>query len=139
MNSPPPPKDFEPHSRKSLFTDPWEPIYSHADKTQIRLGTWLRDAHCNSRGLVHGGFVSSIADNAMGLSCALALQQAERDFKSLVTINLSVDFTGMARLGQWFETDSQVIELTRTLGFVNSLINADGRIIARATSTFKIS
>jgi uncharacterized protein (TIGR00369 family) len=133
-----PPEGFAPHFRKSPFTAPWEPIYSKVEAEQVRLGVWLREVHCNSRGLVHGGFVSSMADNAMGLSCVTALEAAGREAGSLVTISLHVDFAGMAKLGAWFETDSDVVKLTRALGFVGCLVSADGTVVARGTATFKL-
>ena len=87
-----PPSGFEPHFRQSLFTDPWEPLYSKVEPRHVSIGTWLRDVHCNSRGLVHGGFVSTIADNAMGLTCVAGLRDDGREVKGLVTITLNVDF-----------------------------------------------
>jgi len=35
------------------------------------MGLWLAKPHTNSRGLIHGGLISALADNAMGYSCAL--------------------------------------------------------------------
>ena len=138
MTQPDIPEGFVPHFRKSLFTDPWEPLFSKVTSDHVSIGTRLRDVHCNSRGLVHGGFVSAIADNAMGLTCAACLNSVNREFSSLVTISLNVDFVGLASLGQWFEAESEVVKLTGQLGFVNGLLLADGELVARATSTFKI-
>lgn len=138
MSDQAPPQGFEPHFRKSPFTDPWEPLYSRADADQIRIGTWIRDVHCNSRGLVHGGFISSLADNSMGLTCGVCLQNESREFGSLVTVSLNLDFTGLAKVGQWIETDCNVVKLTRSLGFIGCLVSADGSVVARATANFKI-
>ena len=67
-----PPEGFAPHFRSSPLTDPWEPILSRIDPGEaVRLGLELRPAHCNGRGFVHGGLIAALADNAMGLSCAL--------------------------------------------------------------------
>ena len=132
------PSGFTPHTRKSAFTAPWEPLFSKREEAQARLGTYLREAHCNSRGLVHGGFVSAIADNAMGLSCALVLRGDGREVRSLVTISQSTDFLGMGKVGEWFETDSTVLKTSRSMGFVNCLLTADGRPVARSSATFKI-
>ena len=132
------PSDYAPHFRKSAFTDPWEPLYSLITPEQISLGTILRDAHCNSRGIIHGGFISAIADNAMGLSCVQIMKGEGRDVKSLVTVNLSVDFTGMAKIGDWIATDSEVVKLGGSLGFVRTRLVTDASIIARANATFKL-
>jgi len=134
-----PPSGFEPHFRQSLFTDPWEPLYSKVDPRHVSIGTWLRDVHCNSRGLVHGGFVSTIADNAMGLTCVAGLRDDGREVKGLVTITLNVDFVGMAKLGQWLNIESEIVKLTRQIAFASCNVCADGEVIARANATFKIA
>jgi len=132
------PDGYKPHFRKSAFTDPWEPLYSRVTDTEISLGTQLRSAHCNSRGLVHGGFISSIADNAMGLSCAQAMKQSGREVTSLVTLNLSVDFTGMAKTGDWIATQSEVIKIGGSVGFVQCKLISGETVVARANATFKL-
>ncbi len=132
------PEGYVPHFRKSAFTDPWEPLYSHVLPDQISLGTVLRDAHCNSRSIIHGGFISAIADNAMGLSCAQMMKAQGREMKSLVTVNLSVDFTGMAKTGEWIATDSEVVKLGSSLGFVRCQMKTSSAVVARANATFKI-
>jgi len=132
------PETYSTHFRKSAFTDPWEPLYSRVTADQISLGTVLREAHCNSRGIIHGGFISAIADNAMGLTCAQIMKSEGREVKSLVTVNLSVDFTGMAKLGEWIATDSEVVKLGGSLGFVRTRLITDTGIIARANAAFKL-
>ena len=132
------PETYAPHFRKSAFTDPWEPLYSRVTPEQISLGTVLREAHCNSRGIIHGGFISAIADNAMGLSCVQIMKGEGRDVKSLVTVNLSVDFTGMAKVGEWIATDSDVVKLGGSLGFIRTRLVTDKGTIARANATFKL-
>ncbi|MEP3654373.1 MAG: PaaI family thioesterase [Litorimonas sp.] len=132
------PEGYSPHFRKSAFTDPWEPLYSDVSPKQISLGTVLREAHCNSRGIIHGGFISAIADNAMGLSCVQVMKNEGRDVKSLVTVNLSVDFTGMAKVGEWIATDSEVVKLGGSLGFVRTRLVTETGPIARANATFKL-
>lgn len=132
------PNGYTPHFRKSAFTDPWEPLYSSVTSEQISLGTLLRDAHCNSRGIIHGGFISAIADNAMGLTCATRMKADGRAVKGLVTVNLSVDFTGMAKTGDWIFTQSEIVKLGGSLGFVRCQLNTPDAIVARANATFKL-
>ena len=65
---------FEPHFKKSAFTDPWESLLSRTLDDQVRIGVELRPAHCKSRGLVHGAFLAAITDNAIGLSIGTVLR-----------------------------------------------------------------
>jgi uncharacterized protein (TIGR00369 family) len=133
-----PPPGFKPHARRSPFTDPFEPLFARIDDGDYRLGTRLRPIHCNSRGLVHGGFIATLADNAMGLSCGLALSQAGRKVLGMVTVNLAVDYVGQAKVGDWLETQSTIIKLGGSLAFVETRLMSHDLIVARANATFKI-
>jgi uncharacterized protein (TIGR00369 family) len=135
MTLPDIPQGFEPHFRKSPFTDPWEPLYSRRTDDAIILGLRLAPAHTNSRGLIHGGLIASLADNGMGYSCAQRMGWKS----SLVTISLSVDFAGSAGIGQWLAVESDVIRTGGTVCFAQSLIKADDTIIARASATFRVA
>ena len=72
------PEGFQPHTRKSGFTAPWEPIYHRPHDNGISLGLHAGEAHANSRGFVHGGLLSALCDNAMGLSCLPHLEDSTR-------------------------------------------------------------
>ena len=134
-----PPDGYSPHFRKSTFTDPWEPLYSRVSEREVSIGVWLSEAHCNSRGLVHGGLIASLADNAMGLSCGQAIKAEGREaVGGLVTVTLTTDYVGSAKLGQWFATDTHFVKVGGSLCFADCLIRADGEPIARASSSFKI-
>ncbi len=98
----------------------------------------LGEAHCNSRGLVHGAFLAAIADNAAGLSCGQALRATGREVSGLLTTNLSIDYVGMASVGEWIVTETQVIKTGRVLCVADALIRCGERIIARANATFQI-
>ncbi|MGO8909399.1 MAG: PaaI family thioesterase [Bradyrhizobium sp.] len=128
------PEGFEPHFRKSPFTDPWEPLYSKKTDNAVIMGLRLARPHTNARGLIHGGLIASLADNAMGYSCAQAMDWSA----SLVTIGLAVDFVGSAEIGQWLAVESEVIKTGGTLCFAQCLVTADGRVIARANGTFRV-
>jgi uncharacterized protein (TIGR00369 family) len=128
------PEGFEPHFRKSPLTDPWEPIYSKRTEKAVIMGLRLAKPHTNARGLIHGGLIAALADNAMGYSCA----QATGWVSSFVTISLSIDFIGTAEIGQWLSIESDVIRAGSTICFAQSLIKADGAVIARANGTFRV-
>ena len=127
------PAGFEPHFRKSPFTDPWEPLYSKRTEKAVHLGLRLAKPHTNSRGLIQGGLIASHADNAMGYSCAQAMGWNA----SLLTISLSVDYAGSAEIGQWLAVECEVIRTGSTICFAQSLIKADDVVIARANGTFR--
>ena len=129
-----PPPGFARHFRQSPLTDPWEPLFSRRDDTGVMIGVRVQRAHTNSRGFVHGGLISALADNAMGLSCGQALGESA----SLVTVNLAVDFLGSAAIGQWLEVAPAVARTGSTLCFAEALVTADGEPCARAHATFRV-
>jgi len=134
MNAPEIPEDFEPHFRKSPLTDPWEPLYSKRTDKAVIIGLRLAEPHTNARGLIHGGLIAALADNAMGLSCSQQLGGTA----SLVTIGLAVDFIGSATTGQWLTIESEVMRTGSTICFAQGLVKADDAIIARANATFRV-
>lgn len=136
--APSPPDGFKLHTRTSPMITPWAPIYRKVLDRQIFLGVYLREVHCNSRGLVHGGFIAALADNTMGYTCGAALKNDGRSINGLVTINLSVDYIGSAKLDQWMTWEPTMLKATRSLAFADALIRADRAPIARANATFKI-
>ena len=132
------PTDYKTFTRTSPLTTPWMPLYRKRSERSVYLGTILREVHCNSRGLVHGGFIAALADNTMGYTAGQAMRADGRKITSLVTINLAVDYLGSAKLGQWMSWEPDLLKATRSVAFVTALIKADGSLVARANATFKI-
>lgn len=129
---------FVPHTRKSPLTDPWEPLYSRTAGDRVIVGLRAGAAHTNSRGFVHGGLLTALADNAMGLSCARTLDPDGEIGVSLVTVNLAVDFLGPAFKDQWLEFDTVFVKPGATLCFAQAFVTADGRPCARANAVFRV-
>lgn len=127
------PEGFAPHTRRSPVTEPWEPIYARITPDAVILGLRLAKAHTNSRGLAHGGLITAMADNAMGLSCGLKANEIQ----GLVTVNLSIDFLGSANVGQWLQVDTLFVKPGGSLYFAQCFVTADGEPCARANATFK--
>jgi uncharacterized protein (TIGR00369 family) len=126
------PEGFEPHVRSSPLSAPWEPIYYKRTADAVILAVRLAEPHTNSRGLAHGGFLTALADNAMGLSCA-----AKGDSKTrLLTASLSIDFVSSARIGQWVAFETDVIKAGKHLCFAQCFVTADGVRCARVSGTF---
>ena len=134
-----PPAGFAPHFRKSPLTDPWEPLFSRVLKDRVIIGLYVREPHTNSRGMLHGGLIAALADNAMGMSCSIAMQAEGREIeKKPVTVSMATDFIGVAKLGQWVAFDTQYVKTGKTLCFAQAFVTADGEIIARADARFRV-
>jgi uncharacterized protein (TIGR00369 family) len=134
MTTPDVPSGFEPLARRSPLTEPWQPIYSRTTDKAVILGLRLATPHTNSRGLIHGGLIAALTDAAMGYSCAHCMGNKF----SLVTVGLSVDFIGSAKIGEWLTIESDVVKTGSTICFVQCLAIADDAVIARANATFRV-
>lgn len=128
------PEGFAIHTRSSAVTKPWEPIYARQTENALQLGLVIGEAHCNSRGFLHGGVIATLADNAMGLTLARAAESAQ----GIVTTSLSLDYTGSGKLGQWLEIAPRLVTSSKSSGVVDAIISADSVTIARANATFRV-
>ena len=92
------------------------PFYSKEADDGIVVGLMLEGKHCNSAGTAHGGLISTLADLALGANIANAslsgdeLERWRTDGQlpdhapvRLVSVHLTTDFTGMAKVGEWVE------------------------------------
>lgn len=133
------PTGYRPHTRRSPLTDPWEPLFARETEDTVQLALQIRDAHCNTRGFAHGGLISALADNAMGLS---AVRQARRtpggEKASAVTVSLALDFIDAAQAGDCLEVHPMLLKLGRTLAFMECRVVCGERLVARASATFRM-
>lgn len=133
------PEGFARHTRRSPLTDPWEPLFARETAESVHLAVEIREAHCNARGFAHGGLISALADNAMGLSIVrLARQQPGQEQASAVTVTLALDYLDTARIGEWLEVQPRVLKLGRTLAFADCRVLCGERLIARGNASFRM-
>jgi uncharacterized protein (TIGR00369 family) len=132
------PEGFDRHTRQSPLTDPWEPLYARRLADRIVIGLTVSAPHTNSRGLLHGGLIAALADNAMGLSCGAVLAGKGEVASGLVTVSLGIDYLGRAAIGDWLAFDTDFVRTGRTLCFAGATVSANGEPIARAHATFRV-
>jgi uncharacterized protein (TIGR00369 family) len=129
MNVPP---DFQPLLRNSPALDLIGPLYSRGESGQRVLGLRAEVKHCNSRGTVHGGILATLADVALGYAMAFASDPP----RNLVTANLTLDYAGTAKAGDWLEAHVDIQKQGSRLSFANCYIVAEGERIVRASAVF---
>jgi acyl-coenzyme A thioesterase PaaI-like protein len=129
------PAGFQAHFRKSPATDPWEPLYTRRSDRAIDLFVEVRAAHCNARGILHGGVLAALFDNVMGLSLHAVLGKNQTN---IVTINLGLDYIGSAKIGDSLLILPRVLRAGGSIGFCDAFASCDDRPIARANATFRV-
>jgi len=118
MPDAPIPPGFGPLPRLSPYIAAMGPFYVREADDIRTLGLVVLEKHINTRGFVHGGFLCSMADIAIGYQIAFGVHPP----LPLVTANLSVDFAGNARLGDWLECRVDVQKVGGRLAFANAYI-----------------
>ena len=103
------PKPFRPSVRRGPFTTHNGPWFHWAEELDWRQGVRLLERHCNSRGIVHGGFLSSFGD---GLAATAVFREINR---ASVTIKLNTEFLRSAKEGSGCRVQRKSIMRPKTL------------------------
>ncbi|WP_249435876.1 PaaI family thioesterase [Paenibacillus sp. Marseille-Q4541] len=90
--------------------------------------------HLNLMGIVHGGVLSSLMDNAMGIAVMV-----RRPGESSVTSNLNVHFVKPAKNGPLTVTAKIVHETGRSLTTESRIVDRDQELVALGTGSFRIT
>jgi acyl-coenzyme A thioesterase 13 len=128
------PAGFTPLFRSSPFLDLLEPIYNQRTDSGLVIGLWAEEKHCNARGVVHGGVLSSLADVALGYNSAFAQEPPT----PIVTTSLTIDYAGNAKCGDWITIETDVQKVGKSLAFANCYFVVESLRIARASAVFSV-
>ena len=104
------------------------------DGETLRLGFAPQPIFCNPLGMIHGGFVASMLDETMG-STIYAVADGRH---MAATITATIDYVRPAMLGS-LECVGRVRYQGKSILFAEAeLLNADGRLLAKSSGSFKI-
>lgn len=129
------PPGFEPIRRTSPFNALVGPLYTKGEGTARTIGLRAAEKHCNSRGIVHGGLLATLADLALGYTIAFLSEPP----RSAVTASLTIDYAGSAKVGDWLEVRTDVQKSGGRLTFANCYIHVGETRIVRASAVFAAS
>jgi acyl-coenzyme A thioesterase 13 len=126
------PEGFRKIERLSPFNALVGPLYERRDGDAVSIGLVIEEKHSNSRGICHGGVLATLADLALGY----AMLARSGDPGSFLTAQLSVDYAGAARIGDWIESKVEIQHVGTRLAFANCYLVAGARPIVRASAIF---
>jgi uncharacterized protein (TIGR00369 family) len=106
------------------------PIWRNGD---ARFGFLVEAKHLNFADIVHGGMLTTLADQAMGMTALRATGN-----KPHATIELNMQFIGAVRIGEFVEAHCEVVRLTRAIIFMQCKLAVGTRTVANATGIWKI-
>ena len=123
------PEGFVPLFRTSPFLDTLGPFFYRPIGPGFIIGLRIAEKHGNARGTAHGGFLVTLADIALGYTAAASGGPPLK----LTTINISADFAGHARVGDWLEARVDIQKIGRRLIFANAFLMVGSERIARVS------
>ncbi|MBO4123285.1 PaaI family thioesterase [Cupriavidus gilardii] len=129
-----PPQGYRPLFRTSPFLDATGPYFYKEQAQGFTIGLRVAEKHTNASGTVHGGLIATLADVSLGYVTATSQQPPLR----MTTANLSIDYVGAARPGDWIESHVDIVKTGSRLAFAKALISVDGRPVASTSAVFLV-
>jgi acyl-coenzyme A thioesterase 13 len=108
------------------------PLYEKREGENVSIGLHIDEKHINSRGICHGGMLATLADIALGYSM---LSKTDGKWEYL-TAQLSIDYLGPARLGDWVQSMVEFQRQGARLAFANCYLMCGDRRLVRANGIF---
>ena len=110
------------------------------DKSQPGRTVWQMKADerfSNPTGIVQGGFLAAFADSAMG-AASVTFARERKVFSA--NAEMKISFFRPARIGSTLTCTAEVVSGGKRAAFVEAeVVDDEGRVVARATSTYQHS
>lgn len=120
---------------RSEFHSAW--LGSRLDAVEVgeaSVSLEIQDKHRNLMGTLHGGMISTLADTATGIAMGARLDEG----MTWTTTSLNVTFLAPGRTGRVI-AHARVVKAGRRFGYAEAdVVDAEDRLLARATATFAI-
>jgi uncharacterized protein (TIGR00369 family) len=100
---------------------------------QVIISLEVQSHHLNIIGIVHGGVLSSLLDNAMGIAVMVA-----RPEDKAVTTNLNVHFVSPLKEGKLIVTAGIVHQSRKMITTQGRVTDAEGNLSAIGTGSFRV-
>ena len=128
------PPGFERLKRGGPYMANLGDLYCKREDGKIIIAMRMTENHTNMRGIVHGGMLASLADSSLGLGLSLSCEGRN----SFVTVNLSTDFIGAGRPGDWVESHVNIGRIGARVAFADCELLVQGKRILRASGVFAV-
>jgi uncharacterized protein (TIGR00369 family) len=112
----------------SGYLDANGPFFAKRAGDDIIIGLRIEPRHCNAIGIAHGGMILTLADVLLTVGSNIRA----RTSRFLPTVNVTCDFIGPAKQGDWIEGRIEVLKVTKSYVFSQALLQTDvARPVAR--------
>ncbi|GAB6988998.1 PaaI family thioesterase [Paenibacillus pini] len=107
--------------------------YISGDQNEVKIELDAQEHHTNSLGIIHGGVLTSLMDQAMGM-----VATARKNLDSCVTTNLNVHFMSPMKQGRLFVSAIILHEAGRSLTSQARIHDSEGNLGCMATGSFRV-
>jgi uncharacterized protein (TIGR00369 family) len=106
----------------------------------VRLGLTVDERHTNPHGVMHGGVITTLMDEALGGVIASVRGMDEMWKAPHATVDMNVSFLSNARSGDEIIVEGAVLKLGRSVAFgeAEARRKRDNTLIAKGRFTFTI-
>ncbi len=110
------------------------PLYWKPTKNSAELGFRVLEHHLNPGKICHGGIMMTVGDMAAGFSVGWKIEL----LSFMPSINNNYDFIGAGSLGEWLQTETEVIQTTKRMGFARGVLKGPKGVVMRYNGIVKI-
>jgi uncharacterized protein (TIGR00369 family) len=112
------------------FGDLAGPLWRKGDAV---FGFLAEQKHLNFNNVVHGGMMTTLADQAMGMTALRA-----NGNRPHATIELNIQFIGAVRLHEFAEAHCEVVRSARSVIFMRATTLVGTRVVGIASGVWKV-
>ena len=127
------PNEFEEIPPYGPYSEMLGPFYGCIRNGVPMLGVRIESKHVNkSQIMMHGGMLATLVDNAM----IWAIRQLKPECDPCVTTQLSINFIGAIKIGDWVEARVTFVKHGRKLYFAECNVHVEDKIVGKVSGQF---
>jgi uncharacterized protein (TIGR00369 family) len=129
------PAGYKPLQRGGPYFLSLGPLYTRRDAGNlVVIALRVSEKHTNMLGITHGGMLVTLADGAMGINLAILRDPTQ----AMVSVHLSSDFLGSARVGDWLEAHVRIAKQGRRISFADCELRVGETVLHRCNGVFAV-
>lgn len=95
-------------------------------------GLRIDETHANMHGVAHGGLLATLAD------CAFGTYISQECKAPVVTVNMSLDYLNVTKIGDWLEAHVKIDKQGRRLIYASGSLQAQGKTLVKVNGIFAV-
>ncbi len=111
----------------------WVKRESETGPTGSAYGLMAEERHTNSRGVVHGGMLMTLADHVLGWMVWDAVDRA-----ACATVSLNNQFIAAVKPGDFVEMRGRIVRQTRSLIFIHGTATVGDKPVLTSEGIWKV-